>query len=237
MNESKCNEIIASIKDLKSQQGKIISSLNNQNDKFNKLFNKFEELLKTVSTLSEDNKILKGKVEVLEKKIEFFECNKTLSTSTTSEQDIISELIDRQIRANNIIVFNLPESNNSDHSQSSDKTQINNIFNKVLNANVSVVSCSRMGKINTNSTEKLRPVKVVLQNSSEVFNILRLQVNLRTSSEWGYIRCASDRTLKQQEHMTSLRNELQRRRNNNENNLTIKYIKGIPTIINTSKNL
>jgi hypothetical protein len=36
--------------------------------------------------------------------------------------------------------------------------------------------------------------------------------------------------------MTSLRNELQRRRNNNENNLMIKYIKGIPTIINTSKN-
>lgn len=87
------------------------------------------------------------------------------------------------MRANNIIIFNLPESNNSDQSQSSDKTQINDIFNKVLNANVFICSCSRLGKITTNSPEKLRPVKVVLHSSSEVLNILRLQVNLRTSSE------------------------------------------------------
>jgi uncharacterized coiled-coil DUF342 family protein len=92
---------------------KIISFLNNQSDKFNKLYNKFEELFKTVSTLSKDNKVLKGKVEALEQKIKFLECN-TLSNSTTPEQDIISELINRQMRANNIIVFNLPECNNSD---------------------------------------------------------------------------------------------------------------------------
>jgi predicted nuclease with TOPRIM domain len=56
---------------LKSQQGKIISSLNNQSDKFNKLYNKFDELLKTESTLSEDNKVLKGKIETLKKKLNF----------------------------------------------------------------------------------------------------------------------------------------------------------------------
>lgn len=81
---------------MKSQQGKIISSLNNPSDKFNKLYNKFEELLKIVSTLSENNKVLKGKVETLVKKIKFFVCNKT-STSTIGQQDIFSELIDRQM--------------------------------------------------------------------------------------------------------------------------------------------
>jgi hypothetical protein len=93
-----------------------------------------------------------------------------------------------------------------------------------------------MGKVTTNSTGKLRPLKVILHSSSEVLNVLQLQVNLRTSSEWSNFRCTSDRIIKQREYMTSLQNELQRRWNNNENNLIIKYIKGIPTIINISKN-
>lgn len=95
MDDGKYNEITAFIKDLKSQKGKIISSLNNQSVKFNKLYNKFKELLKTVYTLSEDNKVLKRKVETFEKKMELLKCNNTLTISTTPEQDIITELIDR----------------------------------------------------------------------------------------------------------------------------------------------
>lgn len=236
MNEEKIDEILASIKEMKLKQSKIINSMNIQNENLNKLCNRFEKLIKTVSSLSEDNKILKEKVNVLEKNVDQLKLDNNLSSSTIRDHDIISKLMDRQLRANNLLVFNVPENTDSTKSHASDKQSIDNIFNKIMEANVSIMSCSRIGKI-VNPTGKPRPIKVTLQNSTEVFNILRLQIKLRTSVEWNTIKCSSDRTMKQRAHMSALRNELQRRRDNNESNIIIKYIKGIPTIINTSKNM
>jgi len=126
-------------------------------------------------------------------------------TSIGTEQDIISELIDRQLRANNIIVFNLPESTNQDYDK------LKNMFNNIMMANILNFSCTRLGKLIQNDNSKPRPLKVILRNSLESLIVLRSQAKLRSSSDWTNIRCASDRTLKQREHMTSLRNELQRR--------------------------
>lgn len=139
------------------------------------------------------------------------------------------------MRANNIIVYNLPENTNQDQSQDHDK--LNNMFNNIMAANISIFSCTRLGKYNENNISKPRPIKVILRSSLEAFTVLRSQAKLRSSSDWTNIRCASDRTLQQREHMTSLRNELQRRRNNGEDNIIIKYVRGIPNIINKPKNV
>lgn len=230
-NNEKYAEIIKSLNDVKTQQNKIITCINNQNDKLSNLNKKFDDLLNTVSTLSEENKKLKEKIKTLEDKIEKIE---KPATSIGNEQDIISELIDRQLRANNIIIFNLPETTNQDQPQDYDK--LKNMFNNIMAVNISDFSCARLGKIIQNDNSKPRPLKVILRNSLEALTVLRSQAKLRSSSDWTNIRCASDRTLKQREHMSSLRNELQRRRNNGEDNIIIKYIKGIPNIICTPKN-
>lgn len=230
MNENKYADIIKSLNGVKTQQNKIISSANSQ--KQNELNNKFEDLLNTVSILSEENKNLKEKVDTLEHKVKKIDES---ATSIGNEHDIISELIDRQIRANNIIVFNLPENTNQDQSHTTDHDKLNNMFNNIMAANISNFSCFRLGKSNEKETSKPRPLKVILRSSLEAFTVLRSQAKLRSSPDWTNIRCASDRTQKQREHITFIRNEFQRRKNNGEDNIKIKYIKGMPNIVNTKK--
>lgn len=173
MKGSKHAEIIESLNDLKTQQNKIITSINNQNEKLNKLNKKFDDLLKTVSILAEENKDLKEKVGILEHKIENLE---RTASSNGNEQVIISELIDRQLRVINIIVFNLPEITNQDQPQ--DHDILNIMFNVILAANISNFSCTRLGKFNDKNNQKPRPLKVILRRSSEAFTILRLQAKL-----------------------------------------------------------
>jgi hypothetical protein len=91
---------------------------------------------------------------------------------------------------------------------------------------ITKINFSRLGKPNSTTSDKPRPIKVALSNATEVFKILRSQSNLRTSSQWADIRIASDRTSMQRNHMSKLRNELQKRKAEGENDLIIKYIKG-----------
>jgi hypothetical protein len=49
------------------------------------------------------------------------------------------------------------------------------------------------------------------------------------------ISISDDKTSKQLEYLKNLRTELQLRRDNGEDNITIKYVKGIPSIIESKK--
>jgi hypothetical protein len=49
------------------------------------------------------------------------------------------------------------------------------------------------------------------------------------------ISISDDKTPKQLEYLTNLRTELQLRRDNGEDNITIKLVKGIPSIIESKK--
>lgn len=53
--------------------------------------------------------------------------------------------------------------------------------------------------------------------------------------KWSNVCFSSERTTKQREEMGNLRNMLQQHRQNCEQNLIIKYIKGISKIVNTKK--
>lgn len=74
---------------------------------------------------------------------------------------------------------------------------------------------------------ELRPVQVVLRNLLEVFAVLRLQTKSYATMEqypicfWPY-----DKTAR-----TYFRNELKRLKNNDEYNIIIKYVIGIPVIL------
>jgi len=91
-------------------------------------------------------------------------------------------------------------------------------------------------KTKSNTPDKPRPVKILLSSQSDVFNILRTQKNLKTTANWSNVRFSSNRITKQREEMGILRKTLQQRRDNGEQNIIIKYIKGIPKIVNTTKN-
>lgn len=59
-------------------------------------------------------------------------------------------------------------------------------------------------------------------DTKNIFEILHGQSKLRHSPDFKDLRFSSDKTLKQREHMQSLRKELQSRRENSETDIIIK---------------
>jgi len=234
MDSTSLDDIKSSLDELKASQGKIISSVNISNNNIKALNKKFDDVIKTISILSEENKMLKEKMSVLENKYDLLE--KKISTSQFStDENLLSEIMERQSRSCNLIIFNLPESKEDSQTKITDYDQLVTIFN-TMETNPTKFTCHRLGKPNSNTENKSRPLKVVLSNTIEVFTLLRSQAKLRNSPNWSNIRLASDRTTMQRDHMRNLREQLQKRRDNGENDLIIKYNKGIPSIINKNKN-
>lgn len=141
-------------------------------------------------------------------------------------------MIDRQNRLKNVLLFNLPESNNS-NNETSDLNIVQDILT-FLNLNISPIKIARLGKLPSNST-KPRPLKLCFPYQQAVFDIFSSQHKLKSNSSWENIRFSSDRTKLQQNHMSELRQELLQRRSEGESNLIIKYVRGIPTILSFQK--
>lgn len=108
------DSIKASLEELKMPQSKIIFTVNNTNNNLNKLNKTFDEMAITISMSSYENKLLREKVDLFERKLKTFENTSNTSTPLIgSEQYIISEINDRQSLSSNLIIFNLSESSNN----------------------------------------------------------------------------------------------------------------------------
>lgn len=117
--------------------------------------------------------------------------------------------MDRQMRANNINIFNFQETNNSGQITDSDQNKISKLFEEI-GTNLSKFTCSRLGISYKTKLDKPRPIKVTLPNITDVYFVCRSQSKLRNSLTWANIRISSDRTVIQRGHMKQLREELQR---------------------------
>jgi len=228
--EEQLTSIIKSLVEIKTTQSKLIQSFNDQNKTIKNFHNRFDDLSNQIKKISDnDNVLLNNKISHLELKVQNLEQNAS-SIPNTTHFDIINEIVDRQSRSNNIILFNLPEPTNVPETKP-DIEQLKLIFNE-MELNIEPIKFFQLGNLST----RIRPLKITFNNTKNVFNILRVQPKVRSSSEFKEIRFSSDRTIKQREQMSKLRQELETRHNNGEQNIIIKYIKGNPAIINNSKN-
>jgi len=141
---------------------------------------------------------------------------------------IISEVIDRQSRSRNLIIFNLPESDDISSTES-DKLSVKSILDSI-SPNLVTTVLSRLGRKST----KPRPLKVMLLDSFDIFTVLKNKHTLRTSSTYASIRISPDRTNMQRSQLRDVVSKLEQRKAAGEPNLLLKFVKGIPTI---SKNL
>ncbi|KAL4104941.1 hypothetical protein QTP88_020217 [Uroleucon formosanum] len=215
---------------VKTTQNKLISSVNEPN-KILKNFNKrFDDLSIEITKISNENSILKTNVSKLENKLLEIENISSLS-SQISEFNITNELADRQPRAQNIILYNLSEDSNNTQNSTSDGDRLKLIFNE-MKIDFNPINFNRLGKL----SNRTRPLKITFMDTKNIFKILRGQSKLRHFPDFKDLPFSSDKTLKQREHMQTLRKELQSRRENGEIDIIIKYIKGNSQIIN-SKNL
>lgn len=148
---------------------------------------------------------------------------------------IINEINERNKRASNLILYNINESDStqSDLRITHDLNQVNIVIKSILNNATTLPSPVKVIRLGRSQSNKPRPLKVVFNSVSDVFDILKNKRNL--SIDHPNVSVSSDRTQIQRDYMQKLREQLTTRSSNGENGLTIKFIKGVPKIINKSE--
>lgn len=168
---------------------------------------------------------LKADIENLKLK-----CNKPIDDNSVqwpkvneiSSEEIISEMLERQKRANNIMISNLDESN-SNTNNNNDLASVKSIL-KDLNVDVDNIKVVRIGKPNQ---QRPRLVKVTLKNTEDAITVLKSKRNVKVPN----IKIFQDQTKKQIQYYKDIKNELQRLIDNGDNTKTIRYINNKPTIV------
>nr|CAH7747343.1 unnamed protein product [Callosobruchus chinensis] len=161
--------------------------------------------------------------------------DRNLGTSPVDFEEVVTEINERQKRKSNIIIFNLEEQDQSKppaERAELDKTAVNNILRFVVpNFNLRNMKPIRLGLF---SATKKRPVKLVLENSDQVRNMVVNGKKLKDSNTYRNIIIAPDRTKRQLDYFKSVKQELLQRMNAGETNIRIKFFNDVPKIVSSN---
>lgn len=138
------------------------------------------------------------------------------------EDTMLAEIQERQRREKNIMVFNLLE-------EDDDVGKAKEIFRTLTKEDITVTKAIRVGKPNKNG---IRALKVILDNSLDAGKVLRAKKSVLKGRK---VYVSADLTTMQYGNLKKLIQEVENRKQNGEN-VVLKYIKGVPTIIEESKN-
>lgn len=167
---------------------------------------------------------LRSKITDLESNVQ--KSQQSSSGSSYSQDDIMNESVERQLRAKNMIVFNVIESQSAvageriDH----DKTKFISVLDTLgVGTNVAF----RVNRIGRNNNAQPRPMRVQFEEMSIVAECLKNRYKLRDHS----INIRPDLTLLQRKRIKKTYEELKNRQEIGETNLTLKFRNGIPFIV------
>ncbi|KAK9296707.1 hypothetical protein QLX08_009321 [Tetragonisca angustula] len=148
-----------------------------------------------------------------------------------TEEEFITEILDRERRSSNIILYNLiesecPSSSSSTHHQTEeDAVQKSSSTNP---AGATILNISRIGK---KQSERAKPVCVTFFYKQEVIVILKSKNKYNEP-----IKILEDYTTKQRDYLSKLRVELKHSVDSGELNYTIRYVNGVSKIVNVNLN-
>lgn len=183
--------------------------------------------------IGKDLKDLKALIIKLQKDINDLKNEKdTTENRQIDFEEIVIELEERQKRKKNVIVYNIPEPNSNaalNEQRASDKVNVSAILNTVLPE----LPCDnlKLFRLGAFSTTKNRPVRVILDNEEAVRKVLKNSSKLKSKNEHKNINISADRTKKQMDLFRKTKEELTERINAGDTNCRIKYIMGIPRIV------
>lgn len=152
--------------------------------------------------------------------------NEALARVDTGREGLdSSEILDRVRRSHNVILRRLPESQDG----LSDDGAVHNIVNHIFSPGTGhIVSHNRIGR-KTGQTP--RPLLIKFSNPVTPLTILRNKKLLSTSSAFGGVTISDDVTPYQSSCLRKAREELKSRLSCGEADLTIKYVRGVPTVV------
>lgn len=143
---------------------------------------------------------------------------------------MVTELIERENRKRNILIFGITENNNPNREDRI-KNELELIKSSLQTADPEVradeIKFHRVGKF---TEGKARPIKVIFPTISDAQRILKNKNKLPNTNTW-YIKY--DQTAMERAYLSQVLAELEDRKKNGENNLKIKYINSVPKITKT----
>ncbi|CAH2088257.1 unnamed protein product [Euphydryas editha] len=212
--------------------------MNDMRENIATLSGEIKEIKASTSGIMKDQVSIKNCISDLSSKISTHETRlisieSDLNTyNTTSEpnklkqnEEIIHELQERKKRENNIILVGVSEQWNTSTKEriERDEAEVLNTISLITKDIPKPVKIFRIGKYNA---EKNRKLKVCFDKREPVVLLLRNKDKLPHN-----IRIFSDQTPAQQKYFLAIKDELTKRKNNGEDDITIKYINGIPKIV------
>lgn len=196
-------------------------------EKVDKLEDSVLGLHADINKFTEQNNKLSQQQKTLEKKINNIE-KQLLSVKNCSPDHnvIISELNERKKRESEVIIVNVPESNKPagvDRRQE-DVEIIKTLIPPDLSNLLPDINLRRLGKP---THGKIRPVLLYTPSSKVARAIIKSKPATGTNIKFKF-----SLTQAQQQHLNTLRAELDELVKDGDTNKTIRYINGVPKIIN-----
>jgi hypothetical protein len=176
----------------------------------------------------------------LEGRVMVLESNSTLGAGTLHE-DVIGEIEDRSKRSRNLILHNLPESKKGDVPAkiSHDKDLVRELLEKMNLTSSINVECIKLYRIGKPGGKNARPLRVILKSLDDVklfFDKFSTDAVRSFNPAFSNLGVSRDRTERERLHLMRLKEELEKRTNDGETDLTIKYRNGVPVILKYKKN-
>lgn len=226
------NQMFSRFDSVSSQMALVLSKLDN-------LSNIPTDINAIKNELASVNEKLSGfepRISEIEKRVESLEaglkCIQVGEHNPVGVEPVLEELVDRTRRSKNLIFHDLPESGSKVLTKriEHDNRLVSVLLQNFCNDNATFKSF-RIGKP---SGVKPRPLKVVLAGNGDVGEFAKNfdQSRLKDLDPLlGKVTFSRDRTVLERRHLANLRAELQRRTDAGEVNLTIRYIQGVPKLV------
>lgn len=205
-----------------SQIKALTSQLTLNGDELRRISDAITTLQQDIATLNE----VSLRLNVVENKLK-----DALSPNGSISSGIISEINDQRRRETNVILYNIPESSSTDYNER--RLHDLNFISSTLENTVSTANDMKLFRLGKPAVNKVRPLKVVFQNRNEAMAVLLQSDRLKAKG----ISVSRDRTPLERQALHEVRNELKARESDGETDLTIKFVNGVPRVINKpSKN-
>lgn len=215
-----CNKAIGEMGDIKTL-------LINMKQEFCNKFIALEEKIKNIS--QDDINDLKTSLAALQQDMNGIKnFNSSSINETVIIENVIQEITDREKRRYNVMLFNVIEASSHEETMEQDKILLKNILETAGYTATLNIRINRIGKSISN---KARPLKVTLEKTDQVTDVLRKAKEIKIALNMGNISLSADRTPRQVEYYRQVKKSLDDRINNGETNLRIRYIAGLPKIV------
>lgn len=185
-----------------------------------------KKLLSIILDLQNEIKSLKSEVSELQNKIDIkHHCVAERSDNLSLVEEVLRESHEREKRSKNIILFNVDEETQSILTVAKDI--ISHASDDVKTDNIKVY---RVGKKIQN---KNRPIKIELESATEAKSVLKNKAQIK--EPYQHIKINNDQTFLQRKYLKQLREKLIDMNDNDNKRYGIKYVYGVPTIVESSE--